>query len=522
MPLSVLKRLVSILLSAVLILAAVPVSRASAAGEIPFTDVPKNAWYYNSVSLAYQKGLVAGTSKTSFSPNGTLTIIEAVTLAARMHQMVHDGKVTLRSDPFVWYESYANYADTNGLIYTSEYWDDRFEPITRAQFVKIFYNVMDSYDSKNTVEAGAIPDVPSSDKYSKQIYAFYRSGILTGSDAKGTFRPQSSIMRCEVAAIMSRMFQPELRLSITLLNPNGPEKEPDSVLLPSVGDFSGVPGLDAPVTEDNVFAILDACDPDGAYLMRETALRGDNILVWWGGTSAITDRLDTAVHEQCHGFTHYNGGWNREAIYLGNEKYIVVTETDVFNSLEMAGSIPEDLRTFRYSYVGTPETNLASQVSGPYGLLGELTAYCWGTHVGVCLYDYYVAKAETADQWVGYVQLLSSEYCAYTEFKYFILQYLLYAKENDPAVYSGIVNNTEFRAAYSAIDDRFAAGVDAVFLRLEQLEKHLRSEGHTVFRRDGYFFIDGCGAGIHMDDYELLSAELEKPAYQEMNAVLHR
>lgn len=388
--------------------------------------------------------------------------------------------------------------------------------------MKIFYNVMDSYDSKNTVEAGAIPDEPSSDKYSKQIYAFYRSGILTGSDAKGTFRPQSSIMRCEVAAIMSRMLQPELRLSITLLNPNGPEKEHDPVLPPSAGDFSGVPGLDALPTEDNVFAILDACDPDGAYLMRKTALRGDDILMWWGGTSAITERLAAAVHEQCHAFASYNGGWNREAIYLGDEKHIVVTKTDVFNSLKMAGSIPEDLRTFRYSYVGTPQKYLTSQVSGPYGLLDELTAYCWGTHVSVCLYDYYAAKAESADQWVRYVQLLSSEYYAYTEFKYFILQYMLYAKENDPAVYNGIVNNAEFRAAYSAIDDRFAAEVDAVFLRLERLEKHLRSEGHTVSRRGGYFYIDGYGAGTFTDVYELFSAELEKPAYQEMNAVLHR
>ena len=49
-----------------------------------------------------------------------------------------------------------------------------------------------------------------------EIYAFYRAGILTGSDQSGTFRPASSIQRCEVAAILVRMFTEAERVSITL------------------------------------------------------------------------------------------------------------------------------------------------------------------------------------------------------------------------------------------------------------------------------------------------------------------
>lgn len=514
-----LKRLASLLLSVLLLLAVVPAPVAQAAG-LPFTDVPRNAWYYDNVSLAYGKDLVRGVSQTSFDPNGSMLIIQAVTLAARMHQLVHEGSVTLRNDPFVWYESYASYADRNGIIYSNEYWDRLDEPIDRALFVRIFYNVMDDYAAKNTVETGSIPDVAVSDPAAEAIYAFYRAGILTGSDEQGTFRPDSSIQRCEVAAIVSRMLQPAQRLSISLTAPGGPGEAPWEVeWTPS--DCSNAPGLDAAVTLDNVYAILDAIDWDGAYLMRETVRRGDDPLVWWGRTTRLTPRLSAAVHEQCHAYASYNGGWEKVAIYLGDGEYIVVPETDVFNSLQMAQTIPEELRTFRYSYVGEAQQYLTSQTDGPYGLLDELTAYCWGAHTNVRLYDYYLAKATSASDWLSYIHLLSSDYYAYAEFKYFILHYLVYAQENDPAVYRGIVGNTAFRTAYAAIDDRFAAVVDAVQRRFEDVADHLRSEGHSVTRSGGYFYIDGSGAGTFEAVYDLLATELAKPVYQQMDAVLH-
>ena len=54
------------------------------------------------------------------------------------------------------------------------------------------------------------------DANAEAIYTFYRAGILTGSDGKGTFNPNSSIKRSEVAAILSRMFDSNVRQSVTL------------------------------------------------------------------------------------------------------------------------------------------------------------------------------------------------------------------------------------------------------------------------------------------------------------------
>ena len=68
----------------------------------------------------------------------------------------------------------------------------------------------------NTVADNAIPDVKMDDANAEAIYSFYRAGILTGSDAAGTFNESSSIKRSEVAAILSRMYNENVRQAITL------------------------------------------------------------------------------------------------------------------------------------------------------------------------------------------------------------------------------------------------------------------------------------------------------------------
>ena len=91
-------------------------------------------------------------------------------------------------------------------------------PARRETFVTIFSYAMPEEALKviNDVEDGAIPDVAVSAAYAQSVYRFYRAGILTGNDAKGTFGPQATITRGAAAAIISRMADPSLRKSFTL------------------------------------------------------------------------------------------------------------------------------------------------------------------------------------------------------------------------------------------------------------------------------------------------------------------
>ncbi len=187
------------------------------AGTAPtFTDVTADKWFYTYVLYAVQKGLVSGRSASIYDPDANLSIAEAIKLAACMNQLYNTGSVTLVNDPALWYKSYLDYATKNGIVTKS--YSNYNAAISRSEFVAIFYASLplSEYSQKNAVSDNAIPDVKLSDVTAAQIYAFFRAGILTGSDAHGTFYPNNNIKRSEVAAVLSRMFEKDSRQSITL------------------------------------------------------------------------------------------------------------------------------------------------------------------------------------------------------------------------------------------------------------------------------------------------------------------
>ncbi len=58
-----------------------------------FTDVPTNRWCYSSVRDAYDFGLIAGTSSTTFSPQSNVKRVEAVAFAARVHALLYQDPI---------------------------------------------------------------------------------------------------------------------------------------------------------------------------------------------------------------------------------------------------------------------------------------------------------------------------------------------------------------------------------------------------------------------------------------------
>lgn len=58
-------------------------SVGSASVNLPFTDVPETAWFYDAVCWAYTQGLVSGTSDTQFSPNDSVIMEQAITILKR-------------------------------------------------------------------------------------------------------------------------------------------------------------------------------------------------------------------------------------------------------------------------------------------------------------------------------------------------------------------------------------------------------------------------------------------------------
>ena len=186
--------------------------------RFPFVDVPVNSWYYASVRGAWENGLIDGVTAYAFKPDNQLTVAQAIKLAAALHQMQTSGSVTL-TNGHPWYNTYLAYAIRNKVVgeeYKSYTAAQMNAPVTRGEFVHILRGATNYYTVRNEVADNAIPDVKVTDAYGADIYTFYRAGILTGSDAKGTFHADSTIRRSEVSAILNRMYDVSARQSIAL------------------------------------------------------------------------------------------------------------------------------------------------------------------------------------------------------------------------------------------------------------------------------------------------------------------
>ena len=57
----------------------------------PFTDVHANDYFYDAVLWAVENGITNGTSKTTFSPNATVTRAQVVTFLYRLAGAASDG-----------------------------------------------------------------------------------------------------------------------------------------------------------------------------------------------------------------------------------------------------------------------------------------------------------------------------------------------------------------------------------------------------------------------------------------------
>ena len=278
------------------------------------------------------------------------------------------------------------------------------------------------------------------------------------------------------------------------------------------------PGINARITESSILKLLNQYDSDGAYIMKKQKAAGDRILSWFSGRRII-DSLNTAVHEETHGYS-FHAGSRGYAYYVGKKKTVNVPFTTVYQSKKMASSIPKNLRTFRYNtYVAKPSANLSSNVRGAYGLLNEFMAYRMGMNNAVSLYSYYAGQNADWDAWEVFIQDCENGRMAYAEFKYYILHYLYYAKKHYPQVYQGIVKNKQFCRAYRKMESSYRQLITAYGKDLKNLEKLMKNSGHTLeIQNDMVWFYEsgkngGVGAGRFTEDYHKLMKELKKTKY---------
>lgn len=185
-----------------------------------FRDVDQNAWYFKYLDTAVRSGLINGRGDERFAPHDDITGAEAVKLAACIGQRLSDGFVSL-TNGFPWYASYMTYAVENNIIDAGL---DQYAinaPVMRAELMDMICRAIPEAQRKeiNSIPDGAIPDLFSSAYYRDNIYTLYRMGIVTGSNERGACLPDACISRAEVATLVARVIDENLRVPFSLEAP---------------------------------------------------------------------------------------------------------------------------------------------------------------------------------------------------------------------------------------------------------------------------------------------------------------
>lgn len=193
---------------------ALALSVPAMAAVTPFTDVPADAWYAQDVVAVQELGIIQGKGNGRFDPDGTLTIAEAVTLAAKTR--AHDNDEAIPSvEGGSWYSGALKYATEQGIVSGTEF-SNYNQSATRGEMAYLFARALPDTEYKVINSITELPDVDGNTTYSTEIFKLYHAGIVTGSDKYGTYQPDSQITRAQATAILNRVVHPETRKVLTL------------------------------------------------------------------------------------------------------------------------------------------------------------------------------------------------------------------------------------------------------------------------------------------------------------------
>ncbi len=209
------KKLLCVAVLAALLIGVFAVFASADSTSLPFTDVPKKQWYYNSVAKAYELGLMKGKTETKFDPTAYITRAEVVMIfanIAKANTEYYGDYLDVFSDvkTTAWYADAMGWAYDRGLV--SGYTDSTIRPnarITRREFVKMVGNYVNMmyYDLAEVKEDVVFTDAKKIEGwYKAELELAASAGIISG-DNKGNFNPKNNTTRAEAATIMTKLVE---------------------------------------------------------------------------------------------------------------------------------------------------------------------------------------------------------------------------------------------------------------------------------------------------------------------------
>ena len=188
--------------------------------DLPFNDVPEGYWAYDAIQYVYGEGLMAGTSGSTFSPEGTTTRGQIVTILWRLsgspvvnYLMDFDDV-----DPAAYYAEAIRWATTEGIA--GGYGGGLFgpdDPITREQLAVMLHRY--AQHEGCDVSIGEDTNILSyADAFTVSEYAVSAlqwacgAGIISGTGDGSTLTPQGEATRAQAATVLMRFCEEYMTL----------------------------------------------------------------------------------------------------------------------------------------------------------------------------------------------------------------------------------------------------------------------------------------------------------------------
>lgn len=201
------KRILSLLLCAVMLVCALP---AALAADIVFEDVPEGTYYTEAVKYTYEAGLFKGLTETTFGPFVEISRAMFVTVLGRFTGVEEDREAeTEFTDTRAgsYYIGYVKWAYDNGIV--NGIGNGLFAPdasITRQDMCVIlrrYCNYM-GIELTESVDEISFTDEADISGYAKEaVKALQRAGIVNGVGS--AFDPKGTSNRAQAATVLMRL-----------------------------------------------------------------------------------------------------------------------------------------------------------------------------------------------------------------------------------------------------------------------------------------------------------------------------
>jgi hypothetical protein len=196
------------------------INDGSTSSVFPFTDVSNSHWARSSIKYCYEKGLVNGTTTTTYSPSQETSKAMIIAMLARLDGYAPTKTTSKYSltdiDSSDWYAEYAQWAYDNKIVTGKVFYGN--DTLTRQEIARILYNYLKykgyslTFNSKNVVE---YDDVKSIDDTYLTVVNFLKYKNIMVGDTNNNFNPKQNVTRAEMAAIMCRIIDYNLVNEVT-------------------------------------------------------------------------------------------------------------------------------------------------------------------------------------------------------------------------------------------------------------------------------------------------------------------